>query len=648
MCGIYGCVALGGAPLGATDRVAAISAGLRHRGPDADATWQGEHAVLGCRRLRIVDLSPAADQPFSSPDGRYHVVCNGEIYNHLELRRRHPDHPYRSHSDVETIVPLVSRGGVAALRQLEGMFAVAVWDAREQRLTVARDRAGEKPLFVTRSGGLLWFASEVQPLLEVAEDRGLDESALREFLSSGVPPQPRTAFRSSRKVAAGALTTFSAAGETVESFWPDAEAFAAAGIGEGDALDAATAPSGVAAEDELDRLLQLAVRSQLQGDQPIGLFLSGGIDSSLLAASFAGQLAAARQSERLTSYAAKFVGAGCSASYDEEEWAESVALRFGFEHRAVPVDEHGLQRSLEAICDRIAEPIADPAILPTYLLAERARREVPGVLGGEGADELFGGYPTYLGHRFASRWARLPRLLRRPIEAGVGALPASRSKVSLEFLLKRFLLAADQPWRQRHRRWLGPDAAVLLAAGAPASAAAGGDEAAADDVARLIEAPRDEFVRAMRLDYFGYLRENLLVKLDRACMLHSVESRAPYLDTALTRFAWSLAPRQLIRGRGAKALLSQGAQRRRPKKLAHRRKRGLSVPIATWIDGGLGREVDRLLDRRALSRQGLFDADATSGLLAAHRSGRVDASRTLWSVIVLQKWLERWSPGDAI
>jgi asparagine synthase (glutamine-hydrolysing) len=637
MCGIYGGACLTGGPLPKADQLSEMARLLRHRGPDANTSWTDGSVALGCQRLRIVDLSRAADQPFSSPDGRYHVVCNGEIYNHLELRQRFAEYPYRSNSDVETIVPLLLSQGIEGLAELEGMFAVAVWDAHERALTLARDRAGEKPLFIARSGPCLWFASELQALLPVTEDHQIDPEAVHEYLARGFVCQPRTFFRGIHKCAAGSITTFTEGATRELPFWPEEP------LSEASAL---ALPPGSNSVDELERLLEHAMHTQLQGDQPIGLFLSGGLDSSLLAAMLTKQYG----SNRLTSFAAKFGREFSDGDFDEENWAGAVAERFGFEHRAVVVDEGALEQAFEAVCRGIAEPVADPAILPTYLLAQRAREEVPVVLGGEGADELFGGYPTYLGHRFARAYMKTPGLVRRPFEAAVRRLPASHRKVSIEFLLKRFLASASLPWDERHRQWLGPAMGRLLEPSFRNSGTKPEFEPplVEERIRRAIDAPKQEFVRAMRLDYFTYLRENLLVKLDRACMLHSVESRAPYLDVAVTRFAWSLPANQLIRGTRTKQLLKKVAERKLPKRFVHRRKRGLSVPIADWINGGLRPEVDRLLGTEALRRQGMFDATALNDLLAAHRSGAVDASRALWPVVVLQRWLENWCPSLSV
>ncbi len=617
MCGIYGAVSPSGRTLGDPGALGEILAGmgraLHHRGPDGHAMRVEAGAGLGVERLRIVDLDPRADQPFASPAGRLWLACNGEIYNAPELRRRYRDYPFVSRSDVETLLPLYRDRGLAGLAELDGMFGLALWDGGSRRLILARDRAGEKPLFYARLGEAVWFASEVQALLGVPGlSRELDEVALAQFLALGYVLEPRTLFTAVCRVEAGTFLCFSQDGEVERvRYWDPA------------AIAAGPPPAGPAVP-RLRSLVEAAVARQVVADVPVGVFTSGGLDSSILAALAARNLGA----DQVHTYSARFT----ARSYDESAWATRVAAKLGTRHVEVPCDEGDLLAAWTAVTDRLAEPLADPATLPVYLLARAARAEVKVVLSGEGADELFGGYPTYLGHRLAPGFLSLPGPLRRGLAAGLARLPSSGRKVTFEYLLKRFQAEAERPWAERHLCWFGTglvgDRAGWQRAGLDALLAEAGDDPAA----------------ALLLDYRTYLRDGLLVKVDRATMLSSVEARAPYLDRDLSSFALRLPIGEKIRGLEGKRVLKRAALAWLPRAVVYRRKRGLSVPVAGWINGGLRAEVDRLLEPERLKRQGLLDAARIGGFLAAHRAGRANHARPLWAALILGRWLERWLP----
>lgn len=620
MCGIYGMAALADRPLRAPELLAAMGRTLRHRGPDSRGEYLGRRAALGCERLRIIDRRDEADQPFADPGGRYHLVCNGEIYNAGDLRRRYADYPYRSHSDVETILPLFLDRGIDGLADLDGMFGLAIWDSVESSLVLARDRAGEKPLFYRRAGGEVWFASEVQALLvDPQAGRELDEGAVREYLALGYVREPLTTFRGVLKVEAGTVARFAAGGLEVRRYW-DPAALAAA--------EPSAAPL-----PRLRELLRSAVRKQMAADVPLGIFVSGGLDSALLA-SIAVEEAACGG---LHTFTVRFD----APSYDEGPGAAEWSRRLGAEHHEVVADERTLGEALAAISAGLAEPLADPAILPTYLLAREARRHVGAVLSGEGADELFGGYPTYLGHKLVPALRALPNPARRALGAAAGLLPASHGKVTFEFLLKRFLAAADRPWPERHLAWFGTGAGDAWARnGMPPLPAATAATAAA-------VAESDAVAGAMLLDYRTYLPDDLLAKIDRATMLNSLESRTPFLDRDLTAFALALPTDLKVRGLTTKWLLKRAAEEWLPRRLIHRKKRGLSVPVADWLDGGLRGEVDRLLAPERLARQDLLDPRRVGELLGEHRAGTVNHARPLWALVVFQYWLEHWHPERA-
>ena len=602
MCGIYGMV--GANALRFPHVLDEMGEALRHRGPDGRAVLTHPNARIGTERLRIIDLHERADQPFASPDGTVWLEANGEIYNAAEIRARYGDYPYRSHSDVETILPLYLEHGPKAVEMLDGMFGLAIWDSRTRTLLLARDRAGEKPLFYLRAGDEILFASELQCLLRHPEvSRELDRAAIAEYLSLGYIPEPRTPFTAIRRVPAGTLMLFRDGREETIRYWDPA----------GFTIEPRDARDAIATTR---RLIEEAVSKQVMSDVPVGVFISGGLDSSLLATLASQKIGV----DRVHTFSAQFA----EESYDESGDAAELARHMRTRHVPVRTDEETLFDALRNVTTRVAEPLADPAILPTFLLARTAREHVKVILSGEGADELFGGYPTYLGHKIAPLYDGMPGFARAALRKLAFALPTSDRKVTLEYLLKKFVSDAERPWIERHLAWFGtglPVEQTLLSASG--------------------SGPQDALSGAMLLDYRSYLRDNLLVKVDRATMLSSVEARAPYLDRFLTSFALSLPADLRVRGLTTKWVLKKAAEKWLPKDVIYRRKRGLSVPVASWINRGLRSEVDRLLTPERLD--GFIDAALVKRLLDEHRSGAANHAKPLWAVIMLQYWLENWT-----
>jgi asparagine synthase (glutamine-hydrolysing) len=613
MCGIYGMVS-SGAALRYPEVLDRLGEALRHRGPDGHAELTNTHAVIGTERLRIIDLHERADQPFDSPDSQVWLECNGEIYNAADFRAQFPDYPYRSHSDVETILPLYLQHGTNAIPMLDGMFGLAIWDNRTRTLVLARDRAGEKPLFYARAGREVVFASELQCLLQYPDvARHLDEVAVNAYLKLGYVPEPRTMFRDIRRVEAGTFIRFTEQGQEVVRYW-DPAAFTIEPRGSRDAVR------------ELQRLIECSVTKQVMSDVPVGVFISGGMDSSILAALASKAIGV----EKVHTFSAQFT----EESYDESGDAALLARQMRTKHVPVRTDESTLLEALQHVTAGVAEPIADPAILPTFLLARTARQHVKVILSGEGADELFGGYPTYLGHKVAPIYDALPSPLRAALRRLVNAYPSSGKKVTLEYLLKRFVSDAERPWIERHLAWFGTglSAQVYPRPG--------------QELPELPDAGpyrTDPLAGAMLLDYRSYLRDNLLVKVDRATMLSSVEARAPFLDRFVTAFALSLPANLRVRGFTTKWVLKKAAEKWIPHDVIYRRKRGLSVPIASWLNHGLSGEVDRLLAPDRLRGEGLVNEPYVSGLLAEHRSGRANHAKPLWALVMLGYWMDRWA-----
>lgn len=604
MCGIYGMVARRGAALCRPAAADAMARALRHRGPDGHGRRAWKDAVLGVTRLRVVDLDPRADQPFTDATGMVTVACNGEIYNAPALRRRYAAFPFQSASDVEAVLPLFLDRGADGLAELDGMFALAVLDRRAGRLVLARDRAGEKPLFTASVGGECWFASEIGALLDAgAVRRSLDVGALRAFLRHGYIGEPATPFADIRKIPAGTIVTVDGRGTAFRRYWdPDGPADASAAA--------------------LPALMREAVARQTRADVPVGVFTSGGLDSSLLAALAAEAIGPAR----IRTFTVGFH----DRSYDERRYADRLARTLGTTHESVTVDDEQVVEALDTLA-ATGEPIGDPAAVPTLVLARAAKTSVTVVLSGEGADEVFGGYPTYVGHRYAPYWAGLPAPVRAVVRAAVRALPSSGRRVPMTFLLGRFVDAAHLPWPERHLAW--------FANGLPPDAL--GAAAWADRTTPAMP-ETDPVAGAMRLDYAGPLRERLLVKLDRATMRASLEARAPFLDPALTR-AVRAAGGAHVRGPWTKRLLREVARPILPRFILRRGKRGLSVPLHRWLSGPLARATDRLATAGRLAAAGLVDPTRVAVLVAAQRAGHAEHARALWTLLVAQHWLSYWN-----
>jgi asparagine synthase (glutamine-hydrolysing) len=595
---------------------------LIHRGPDGGGSADHPGATLQIRRLAIVDLAHG-DQPFTSPDGQVSIVCNGEIYNMDELRRDAAavDYPFRSRSDVESVLPLYLRYGDAAIPRLEGMFALAIWDARTRRLLLARDRSGEKPLFYAECGDELVFGSEPKALLAYpAVARDLDEVAAATYVAMGYVHAPRTMHRAIRKLPPGHTLNADATGVRITSYW------------RADTI----APAATPAEPAIRDTLRGAVQRELMADVPLGIFISGGIDSSFLLS----QAAPAYAPGRLFTYTAGFGDPG----YDETGPAALLARTFGTVHRVVPCDPANLRRAFDALAGQLDEPLGDPAVMPTWLLAEAARADVKVILSGEGADELFGGYPTYVGHGLAARYAALPGPLRTLVRRAVFAWPPSPGKVTLEFLLKRFVANAERPPVERHFEWFGAFGPSATPALLGPRAAPGLDAARAgwDAIGAGATRGRDLLDGILLLDFLTYLPDDLLTKVDRATMFRSVEARAPFLDRRVMEMALAIPSRDKVRGLKTKVGLVSAARGSVPGEILSRRKRGLSVPVARWINEELRAEVDRLLAPARLRDEGWLDAGEVQRLLGEHRHGAANHGRRLWPLVAFQRWLEKW------
>ena len=598
-----------------------MSATLVHRGPDSSGEFSDDTVALAARRLSIIDLE-TGDQPIANEDGTLHVVQNGEIYNYRELRGEleRTGHRFRTHGDTEVLVHLYEEHGDGFAARLRGMFAVALWDARRRRLVLARDRFGIKPLYYREAGSELSFASELRAL-----PRGeIDLDALEAFLAFNSIPAPLTIFRDVRKLPAGHLLLWEDGRVRVERFARPAPV----------PVDELRDDEEAELVEELRSRVRDSVRAHLVSDVPVGVLLSGGVDSALLAA-----LAAEESSEPLRTFSIGFE----ERSFDELADARRVAERYSTQHREL-VLRPDAALLLPALADVFDEPFADSSALPTYLVSELAASDVKVALSGEGGDELFGGYYTYAADLLAARVGGLARLARPLVER----LPTSSRKASFDYRAKRFVRAAHLAPLERHHGWK-----EIFSADARAELT--GRRTSFDPVdllrARYGETEgADELARLQDVDLGTYLVDDLLVKTDRASMAHSLEARVPYLDTVVTNLALALATRHKVRGFSKKVLLRKAAEPLLPREIVHGKKRGFSIPAAAWLRGELEPFARETLSTDALRRQGFLRPETAHRLLDDHVAGREDLSRQLWSLLAFTLWYERHvqrTPTDA-
>ena len=624
MCGICGLAALDGGPVDAAP-LEAMSAALVHRGPDDAASVTDGPVALAARRLAIIDLA-GGRQPLAGEDGRVHVVHNGEILNHAELRRdlERSGHSFATRCDTEVLVHLYEERGVDMLDALRGMFAVAIWDARERRLLLARDRFGIKPLYWRAADGVLSFASELKALRGLPGfDAELDPDAVEAYFAFNSIPSPLTIFRDVRKLEPGTLLSWRPGRAPEVRRW----------------CRPSPVPAGeVRREDERELAAELAdrlrdsVRAHLVADVPVGIWLSGGIDSSLLAA-----LAAQESGERLRTFSIGFH----ERSFDELDRARLVAGRLGADHHEAILGPDAAEQ-LPRIATAFDEPYADSSALPADAVAQLTGRHVKVALSGEGGDELFGGYHTYAADLLAPRLAPVARLARPLVER----LPSSSRRVSLDYKARRFVRAAHLPPLERHHGWkeiLAPEVRARLLA--PLRDGRAPQDPVDRLRARYAEtAGAEPLARLQDVDLAPYLSDDLLTKTDRMSMAHSVEVRVPFLDPVVAELALALPTSAKVRGLAKKRLLRSVAATLVPREVARGAKRGFSIPMAAWLRGDLLPMARDLLAPDALRRGGVLDPAPVTRLLDEHVARRDDHSRALWGLLCFVLWQRQDAP----
>jgi asparagine synthase (glutamine-hydrolysing) len=659
MCGFAGF--LGGTALFGGGRAAAVASEMagciRHRGPDHGGLWLDPEAGIAFahRRLAIVDLSAAGEQPMESVSGRYVTIYNGEIYNHLDLRRELEGEghrfDWRGHSDTETLLAAIDAWGVrGALERSIGMFALALWDRRERALILARDRLGEKPVYYGwqgegRSAAFL-FGSELKAFRPHPAFVGeIDRDSLTLLMRHGYIPAPHSIYRGIAKLMPGCFAVLRASRREpeVEAYWSGAEI---AERGRREPL------GGTPAEmvESLEQLLMSAVGQQMIADVPLGAFLSGGVDSSTIVA-----LMQAQSSRPVKTFSIGFH----EEEYNEAAHAKAVAQHLGTDHTELYVTPEEAMRVIPQLPDMYDEPFADSSQIPTFLVSQLARRSVTVSLSGDAGDELFGGYNRY--KMTAAFWRRLsmaPRPLRGALAGALTSVSPrtwNRLAAAVEPILPESLrmrvpgdkihkgagvlksASAAELYHGLVSSWRDPEA-LVVGGREPATLLTGG----APDLSGL-----SEIERMMALDMITYLPDDILAKVDRAAMSVSLETRVPLLDHRVVEFAWRLPIDLKIREGQTKWALRQVLYRHVPKALIERPKMGFGVPIGDWLRGPMRDWAEALLDRRRLEQEGYFRPEPIRRMWRAHLEGNVNEQYKLWIVLMFQAWLEKGGAGTA-
>ncbi len=631
MCGIVGFTHKDWVP--DPDRIRSAAATLIHRGPDQRGVFESSLCSIGATRLKIIDLG-SGDQPILSDDGDVAIVFNGEIYNHLELRRELEELGHRFHSqcDTETVLRAFVEWDTACFTRLRGMFAIGLWTKSTKRLVLARDRMGIKPLYIARRGDDLYFGSELKAILIHPEiERQLSLDGLDCYLSLNYVPCPWTLVEGIEKLPPGQWLEWRDGKVSSDSYWR-----LPFGVGRDWTLESA--------REELDSLLRQSIREHLVSDVPLGMWLSGGIDSSTIL-----HYAAMESSTPLKTFSISFQG----RSFDETAYIREVAQRYQTDHHELDLNpEVDLRGAIEAFACYSDEPSADAGALPVWFLSKLSKTKTTVSLSGEGADELFGGYLTHRANRLAALARRLPR---KALQFALGALrgwPVSDEKISFEYQLKRFLEGSLMAPEQAHVYWNGTfseaQKRALLRVELPHAldCVLGElrDRSSAWPAARSFprSGAHDDLAPYLWFDQRYFLPDDILNKADRMSMAHSLEVRPPFLDHRIVEFAASLPASLKIRGSRQKVLLKELMRDKLPPSVLQRKKIGFDIPAHDWLRGCLRTLMTDVLLEGASDHAGLFRREAIETHIRQHLERQVNMGYHLWGLMVLFLWMKKW------
>ena len=619
MCGITGFTTKNwSAP---TERIREAAATLIHRGPDQQGIFQSNLFSMGATRLKIIDLE-SGNQPILTEDGDTGIVFNGEIYNHLELRAELEKlgHRFASHSDTETVLRAFLQWDKDCFSRMRGMFAVALWTKSAKRIVLARDRMGIKPLYIARIAEDLFFGSELKALFVHPEiDRRLSLRGLDCYLALNYIPCPWTLVDGIEKLPPGDWLEWTDGTISTGSYWR-----LPFGVSENVTLESA--------KEELDSLLQDAVQEHLISDVPLGVWLSGGIDSSTIL-----HYAAKASSSRLKTFSISFRG----RSFDETEYVHRAAKQYGTDHQELDLTpEEDLRGAIEEFAYFSDEPSADAGALPVWFLSKLCKTKTTVALSGEGADELFGGYLTYRANRLAARARLLPRTISELALAGFQYWPVSDEKISFEYKVKRFLEGSLMPPARAHVYWNGTfsdaEKSALLKQGLP------------DSLSRILTEldglppTPDDLAPYLWFDQKYFLADDILTKSDRMSMAHSVEVRPPFLDHRLVEFAAKLPASFKIRGTQQKFILKELMKDKLPPEILKRKKIGFDIPAHEWLRGPLRSLLIDALHFGAAECGEIFRTDVIDTYLRLHLERKANVGYHLWGLLVLFLWMKKW------
>jgi asparagine synthase (glutamine-hydrolysing) len=627
MCGIVGIVQPGGQRRFGPADVERMTGMIVHRGPDDRGVYDGGEAIIGMRRLSIIDLA-GGHQPISNEDGSVWVVCNGEIYNFGRLRKRLEErgHRFTTHTDTEVLVHLYEEHGLDMMAQLEGMYGFALWDVKQRRLLLARDRLGIKPVYYFEQGRGLAFGSEIKAFLALPGfSAAVDGGALHDYLAVGYAVSPRTIFAGVSKLPPASLLTWQDGRTSITRYWSPPER---------------TISSRSAADwtDAVRAELERSIADHMIADVPVGAFLSGGIDSSAVA-----MLMARHSAEPLNTYSIGYSGGGAAEYYNELPYAREVAERIHSNHREIEV-QPDVARLLPKLIWHLEEPISDSAIATTYLVSELAAKSVKVILSGVGGDELFAGYNRYLGGHYSRRYQQVPAWARRRLMPTLAkVLPSGRQNrlMDLARYAKRFIQASELDWREQYKLY------VALADRDVLAKLTSGSAPLADALDKVLngEHSDDELLRLLRVDWQTQLSEDILLLTDKITMACSIECRVPFLDHRLVELAASIPAAQKLRDGRLKSVLKDALRGVLPDTVIDRRKRGFGAPVGAWFKRELAPLRATLLSHETVAARGLLDPSAVNALCADHDANREDYTDLILVLLNLEVWSRLFLDG---
>ena len=627
MCGIVGWINLENKSSPNSEAVLhSMCERMKHRGPDSEGLWTDETVALGMRRLSVIDLH-TGEQPVYSEDKSVVVMMNGELYNYREVRAdlEKRGHKFVTSSDTEILPHLYEEYGEAMLDEINGMFAFALWDKRKQKLLIARDKFGEKPLYYGVFDGKLIFASEPKVLLaNSAVKAEINLDSLRQYLSFDYVPAPNSIYKGISKLPAAHFLTVEKGEIKTRRYWNLTWEKSSTNLSLSDSAK------------ELRELLADAVRMRLVADVPLGILLSGGVDSSTVAA-FATQFS----SEKVKTFSIGFE----EDSFDESKFARQVANHLQTEHYEEKLSVEKAADLISEIGTWLDEPMSDGSLIPTLLLSKFVRKHVTVALGGDGGDEIFAGYPMYFAHKVANFYNGIPGVLRNNlIEPIVNNLPVSSKNLSFDYKAKRFVRASKFDLVTRHHSWFGSfsiDEQTQLLSKDVLETSSNDIYKGAKDLLKICDAENDiEQMQFLDLNY--YMAEDILTKVDRASMAVSLEVRAPFLDPRVAQFAASIPLEYKLKGNKGKYILKKAVENLLPKNILQRPKKGFGIPIAEWLKGRLNPLMHELLDAKRLKNQGLFNEKFVQKLIKEHETNAASHHKQLWTLLVFQLWFDNF------